>query len=309
MLIGTLPSLHRLPLLQRMINHPGIGGVRYNVGARTALSPHDVLTQLADIARDAGKQLWIDLKGRQLRITRWADPTYGDIELNREVVVRGPARIHFRGAEWSNVVATRGNQVFVDPDPRSALGAGQAVNIIGDHVEIGGDYLTTEDRAYIQAAAAAGIDDFMLSFVERASDIDEVLRINPRARCVLKIESPAGLAFVGHEFARLTHPHCRLMAARDDLLTNIGANKARILPALSLIIARDPTAILASHLFMGLRQGDSPSMADLSDLRLMSQLGYRHFMLSDGISHHAFDPAMQAWQDFLAVFPETSPTQ
>ncbi|MBI4861559.1 MAG: hypothetical protein HY815_15050, partial [Candidatus Riflebacteria bacterium] len=81
MLIATLPSLHRMPLLQRMVNHPDIGGVRYNVGARTALAPREVLARLAEIAQEAGKTLWIDLKGRQLRITKWADPTYGDIEL------------------------------------------------------------------------------------------------------------------------------------------------------------------------------------------------------------------------------------
>ncbi|MBI4860862.1 MAG: hypothetical protein HY815_11475 [Candidatus Riflebacteria bacterium] len=90
------------------MTHPDVGGVRYNVGARTSLSTREVLARLSEIAREAGKTLWLDLKGRQLRIAKWADPTYGDIELDREIVVEGPACIHFRGGGSTRVVEVRG---------------------------------------------------------------------------------------------------------------------------------------------------------------------------------------------------------
>jgi len=43
-------------------------------------------------------------------------------------------------------------------------------------------------------------------------------------------------------------------------------------------------------------------MGDWSDLYLMQIMGYKNFMLSDGISGRHFDEAMIAWQNYLNVF-------
>jgi pyruvate kinase len=195
MIIATLPSLHRKALVERIINHPLIGGVRYNVGTRSSYSPKETLETIYARTEKAGKKFWVDLKGRQLRIVRWADPTYGDIVLNHDIEVDLPARIFFRGNEWSTIVDVQGNRVFVDPDPQSAVGAGQAVNVIGDNLKILG-YLTEQDERYLEAAKKLGIEDIMLSFVEESGDISEVLIIHPLAQCILKIESLPGLNFV-----------------------------------------------------------------------------------------------------------------
>ena len=39
------------------------------------------------------------------------------------------------------------------------------------------------------------------------------------------------------------------------------------------------------------------TMGDISDIVLMRYLGYKHFMLSDGVCNRHFDAAIEAWHD------------
>ena len=300
MLITTLPSPHKLDLVERMYSHPAVSGARYNVGARTVYSPINALNIVNCIATKHHKKLWVDLKGRQLRITKWADPSYGEIELNNEIEVDLPAKIFFRGNHWSNIVAYKGNQIVIDPEPKYALGAGQAVNIHGENLKVKGSYLTEIDREYIKAARQLGIHDYMLSFVEEERDMEEVLALDPFARMILKIESPKGLEYVANHYNK----KYRLMAARDDLMLNIGDNKTQILPALEMLVQKDPSAIAASHLFTSLDSQGYLGLTDISDLRLLQLMGYKEFMLSDGVSHRHFDEAVKHWQDFHKIYSQ-----
>lgn len=123
---------------------------------------------------------------------------------------------------------------------------------------------------------------------------------NNPAQLVLKIESIRGLEFVESMPAK-TFEKFPLIAARDDLMINIGENKAMMLLALQQIITKDPNAILASRIFSGLENSSNVTMADFSDLKLMRIMGYKNFMLSDEISQQHFDKAMKAWEDFQLV--------
>lgn len=283
MLITTLPSVHRPGLIEKMCAHSIVDGMRYNVGIRTSYSPLNVLSYLKKVAN--GKKLWVDLKGRQIRITKWADPTYGDIELTHEIEVDLPARVFFRGGQWSSIVEVDGNKIMVDPDPKEAIGAGQAINIIGQNLKIKGDYLTEMDKQHIIAAKQLGIHDYMLSFVEQDSDLEDVKLLDPDAKMVLKIESLKGLAYVPHTTANL-------MAARDDLMINIGENKAEIINALKLIIEKDPEAMVASCILTS----RILTMADISDLALLHNMGYKHYVLSDDVSHNRFDESVKKFE-------------
>lgn len=91
------------------------------------------------------------------------------------------------------------------------------------------------------------------------------------------------------------------MAARDDLHITIGENKAKMLKALELIISKDADAIVASHLLTSVAKR-TVSMTDMSDLRLLHNMGYKHFMLSDTVSHRYFEEAMKAWLDYEMLY-------
>jgi len=298
--IATLPPPHQPERLRVVAKHPLIEEARFNVGMRTPYSPKETLERL--LAVMDGKPLWIDLKGRQLRILQWSVPTYGDIVLNHKIKVDLPAQIYFRGDQHSNIVEVRGNRIFVDPDPPGAIGRGQSVNVHGNNLEIDG-YLTKEDLAYIKAAGELGIHRYMLSFVEKVDDVEAVGQLDAKAEMIVKIESQPGLAFLdfyGPALKEILGKRFRIMAARDDLYTNIGSDKMQMFKALVNIVKCDQTAVVASRICESLRKSEKISLSDLSDLMQMYHLGYRQFMLSDELckDSEAFLRAMSCFEAF-----------
>src|ERR1035437_4098215 len=250
MIIATAPPGYREKLLKTVFSCPEIGGVRYNTGMVSPHTPEHTLAILKKLAEEYGKKLWVDLKGRQLRIVSWALPDYGNIVINHDVEVEGPAWVYLRDGEKLSPKFARRNILYVDPPPRQAVGQGQSLNIIGEHVKIKG-YLTENDKAYIDAAWKLGVGDFMLSFVEGLSDIKDMLReikSDGFLGLTFHIESPAGIAFLEQTWPKKDSTH-RLVLARDDLFTTIGEDKSLIVEYSKKVLAHDPKAILASKLF------------------------------------------------------------
>jgi pyruvate kinase len=315
MLQATLPEITRNQLVNDMVSHPLVAEVRYNVGAVSPYSPKKTLGMLKALSEKYGKRLWLDLKGKQLRVKRWSARKFGRILLNHELTVDCPAEVYFRGDNSSIIKSVKGSQIFIDPPPRFHVGEGQAINIIGKNLSIKG-YLTADDKKYLKAACELGIFDFMLSFIECESDVVEVenfLLTQPGyhpdtdpAIFVYKIETMKGLNYIAGwkdlEYELLIKRKANLMAARDDLMTNIGPNKFLMLNALGNIIRIDRNAILASRIFSGLESIGRITMGDISDLKLMRMMGYRKYLLSDGICQEHFAEAMQAWEQYLQLY-------
>ena len=287
-IIATIPPPHMAAKVQNISNHPYVDAVRFNTGARSSAPPLETLEQLLELSR--GKKFWLDLKGRQLRISKWAVPTYGDIILNHKVSVDLPAQLVFRDGVQTTIVAIDGRKLFVDPPPPDAVGDGQAVNIRGDNLIIDG-YLTQSDRAYINAARKLGINNIMLSFVEELSDVTSILNILPEAKIVLKIESEKGVDFV-RKLDTLPENY-NLMAARDDLFVNLDDRKT-VYDATKQFISKDQRSIAASRILTSLVDQSMPSIGDLADLKILYDQGYRRFMLNDSLCFNsdAFERAM-----------------
>ncbi|MFA6096353.1 MAG: hypothetical protein WC788_01850 [Candidatus Paceibacterota bacterium] len=281
MLIVTLPALYKEDLVERVLSDDLVDGVRLNIGAKNQYkSAKEAIEAVLSIIGD--RTLFIDVKGRQLRVAKWTIPPFGNIELNHEFSVDLPAKIIFRGGDESEIRIISGKVIYVDPDPREALGEGQAVNIHGNNLKIF-EYLTPEDVEYINAAAELGVHKYMLSFVEEMSDISDVLALDPKAEIYLKIESQKGLEFVRREYPALKR-NVRLIFASDDGYINIGDDKTEIFDALDLVIKSDPDAIAASRILTSLERSETVSMQDLLSLRYLESIGFRSFMLSDGLS-------------------------
>lgn len=293
-LIATLPALNNLGKVEQVIANPWISEVRFNTGAHTPYTIPETVDLLKELCEKYGKKLWIDIKGRQLRVAKWADPVYSCVELNHSVEVTYPAKVYFRNGDGCNITHIKsGNKLFVDPLPKYALGAGQSVNIIADDVKVLG-YLTPTDTKYLMICRKKKLPFIMASFIEQPEDLWEILKYLPNAEIVSKIESQKGLDLISKEETYLPS----IMAARDDLYLQIGQN-LKMLEALKLIISKDPNAICASRIFLSLEKGDSVSFADFTDLELMYSIGYRKFMLCDNICNYAFEPAINAWEEFI----------
>ena len=292
-LIATLPSLNNMEKVERVLENPYISEVRFNTGAQTPYSVDKTLNILKALSIKYNKKLWIDIKGRQLRVTKWADPLYECIELSHKVQVLYPAKVYFRNGDRVNITHVKdGNKLFVDPLPRYALGAGQSVNIIAKDIEIEG-YLTEKDKLYLKACKNKDIDNIMASFVEQYEDLSEILMILPNAKIVSKIESLKGIDFISKY-----NVVPNLMAARDDLYLQTGEGY-NVIRLLKTIISKDSDAICGSKIFLSLEKRETPDLADFTDLELMYKIGYRKFMLCDNICNYCFEKAIKSWEEFI----------
>ncbi len=296
-LIATIPSLSNMHVVGKIISHPSIAEVRFNTGTRSPYSPLKTVQMLAEKADFFKKPLWIDLKGRQLRVAVWADPLYECVELNHPIKVKLPAKMAFRNGTTVNISSVDGNKVFLMNPPREALGKGQSVNIIGNTPEILDDYLTEQDLAYLEACKQLNVRNIMASFVENKEDLNVIEDImGGKVNICSKIESKKGVIFAGQSWGFI-----RCMAARDDLYIELEGNYKEMMDALKSIIATDPKAICASRIFTSLERRDAPSFADYEDLEMMYSMGYRRFMLCDNVCNYAFDKAMKAWEVFTSA--------
>lgn len=290
-LIGTLPNLNDEKNLIEMINHPSIDAYRFNSGVNQLMSIDEIIKILKQIQEVTKKKVWIDLKGRQLRITSWANPTYEAIELNHEIEIEYPAKVLFRDGHTSEIIRCRKNKILLDRSPFHALGKGQSINIKAKSLEIK-DYLTEEDKELLRLSEKYGINTFMASFIEEIDDLIEILRINPKAQIISKIETLKGIEFALNELTKIN-----IMVGRDDLYTNL-ENSYLIIKYLKELIKKDQNAICASKIFTSLERSDEIDLKDYEDLELMYQYGYKTFMLQDDLKGPKLIKALNSWENF-----------
>jgi len=260
--------------LDEVAAHPLVCGFRLNTVMPLRSGPVEAIRRLQAF----GQPLWIDLKGRQLRVVGAAIPPYTEVRLSHPIRVRTPVDAYFSdGYERVRVMAVDGDRIILEDGPRRLVGPGESVNIVHPSLEIEGT-LTGTDRAYLAAMRDMGLNRLMISYVESPSDVDEVRALLPEAEIMLKIESQRGLVFARQYGASLG----RLMAARGDLYVEI-LRPHRIVGALRDIVNADPEAVVASRILESLAHNAIPDSADIGDLAFLLSLGYRTFMLGDAV--------------------------
>lgn len=275
---------------QQILQAPLIEGIRWNTGAPTSEMKIKVLKDFQSNIYPI--KPWVDLKTRELRITKKATVPYNYLELNHNIEVETPTAMYYN--EGKNVVILKEvfdeNKLIVKlPDNFTGketikFGEGASINIPDDSLKIN-SYLTQTDREYIEAAKYIGLHNYLLSFVETTQDIIELLKLDPDANILAKIESKKGLHFVKNEFERVKN-NVRLVVARADLYIELD-QPHEILGALRLIIKKDPTAIAASRLLESFLDVKSiPLCADFTDLGFLLEIGYKTFLLGDDLSQN-----------------------
>lgn len=290
-LIATLPNLNDKKCLQQTISIDEIDSYRFNSGVNQLMRPEEIVIKLKEIEEKTNKKVYIDLKGRQLRIEAWANPSYEAIELNHDIEIEYPAKVIFRDGTTSEIIRCRQNKILLSSSPYHALGKGQSINIDAKSLEIKG-YLTKQDRELILMSKEYDLNDYMASFVEKINDLIEIIKLNENANIIAKIESLKGIRFILENQINLN-----IMAARDDLYTSLN-NSYEIIKYLKKIIELDPNAICASKIFSSLEKNQIISLNDFEDLELMYQMGYKTFMLQDDIKGNQLLKAIKGWREF-----------
>jgi pyruvate kinase len=270
--IVTIPPYARY--IDEVAAHPIVSGLRLN----TVMPLKEEISSLLQRLSGYGKPLWVDLKGRQLRVVGAAIPPYTEVQLSHHISVDTPVTAFFSdGREHSEVIGVNDDRILLADGPRRLIGPGESVNIPHPSLKICGS-LTDTDRAYLAAMCELGLRHVMLSFVESSADAADVQSLLPNVELVQKIESMRGLQHA----RRHGSAQGRLMAARGDLYIEIGQPHC-VARAVRDIVRADPQAIVASRLFDSLAYGAVPASADIGDAAYLIEIGYRTFMLGDSI--------------------------
>ncbi len=265
--------------LAEVLRHPVVEGLRLNtVMPIVAGKLEEKLEQLSAACHEEKKELWLDLKCRQLRVKSFGLPPFTEIELTHKLEVDTPVTAYFSdGRESATVLEVDGNKLIMQEGPKRVVGPGESVNILHPSLKIDG-YFTETDEKYIEAAKKVGLHNYMLSFVEQSSDIDELLKRDSQAKIVAKIESHKGLGYVAENWKN----ESRLMAARGDLYVEM-EKPHEIIAAVESIVRKDPTAIVASRIFPSLAHSLEPTCGDIGDVDNLLRMGYKTLMLGDEV--------------------------
>ena len=272
--IVTMPPY--APFIGDVVKHPLVKGLRINTVMPTKGSLEDTLKRLQDQVQD--KDLWIDLKCRQLRVKTFGVPPFTEIELTHNISVDTPITAYFSdGREHATVLAVDGNRLIMQEGPQRVIGPGESINIPHYSLKIDG-FLTETDQKYLEIGKKIGLKNYMLSFVESKDDITTFQKLYPEANIVAKIESHKGLDYVTNDW----HNESRLMGARGDLYVEL-KKPHQIIRAMQDIIIKDPNAIAASRILGSFSQSLEPSCADIGDVDSLIRMGYKTIMLGDDI--------------------------
>ncbi len=140
-----------------------VNGLRLNTVMPLNESRVEVLRRITDL----GQPLWVDLKGRQLRVIKAAIPPYTEVRLSHAIRVETPVEAFFSdGRECVQVAAVEGDRLILGDGPRRLVGPGESVNIV-DPSPVIESTLTNNDRSYPEAMNEIFLKQLMLSYVDR----------------------------------------------------------------------------------------------------------------------------------------------
>lgn len=305
-----------------------LAGIRLN---SAKITPAELATDLSLVEGqlDHPVPLWLDIKGRQLRIEAvHQNPDHLDITINHPISVALPTPVLFKaGMDHALLVGIEehGRRLIFRGGPMYHVEAGDSFHIRHPSLVVSGAQFTERELAKMEMARAAGFRRYFLSYVQSQRDVDEFRDIVGRdCRVYLKIEDRKGLHYVATEFKKC--PELSLVAARGDLYIEVGMPH-EILGAMRTIIAHDPEACVGSRILLSLVQTQhthalnairhltktrgseplstlrpvlseaydfEPSCADFSELAWLYDLGYRRMLLCDELclSPEALDVAL-----------------
>jgi len=294
-MILTVPPLAKF---KDIAANPLVESVRLNTTLKIDTPLENILYN-AKTEADT-KPVWIDLKTRQLRIADYnvrflTDREIHSITLSHKIKLNLPAEVFVDNAHYIGKVKDLVNDdtlviessvekksgIPLPEQGKIGIRPGMSVNIVDPSLVIDG-YFTEKDLRYIEAAKKLGMNNFMLSFVEKESDITDLLTLSPKANIIAKIESPKGLEFVDKTYSNYKG-NVNLMAARGDLYTELD-RPDEIIDACKKIRKANRNAVFASRMLESLINIDEiPRCSELFDVYCGLLMGYKRFMVGDDV--------------------------
>ena len=159
--------------------------------------------------------------------------------------------------------------------------------------DFGGDILTEKDLAEIEWGASADIDYVALSFVQAASDIDNLRQIllshGSTARVIAKIETKKAISSDAHLEA-IVKAADGIMVARGDMAVEAGAEVVPIIQRKLIAMCRrfGKLCIVATQMMSSMVDAPEPTRAEVSDVATAVVQGADVVMLSDETANGSY---------------------
>jgi len=284
------------PHFKTFANDKRLSGIRLN----SAMITNPALEKELGLVKTFGETnpLFFDVKGRQMRVTEiYPNKDNLIIGLNHPITVKTPCVVLFKaGADAALLdhLEDDGKILVFRGGPRFNVMPGESLHIRDNTLSVRGSIFTPEELKKIEQVKAAGFKRYFLSYVEKQSDVDQFQElVGKDAEIWLKIESVAGMRFVS-TFQK--KDNLVLVAARGDMYVEL-PKPHDIIPALRLIIEKDPKACVGSRLLLSVINEEVPSCADIVEIAWLHDIGYHRMMLCDEIclKEHLLSRAVNAF--------------
>lgn len=273
-----------------------INGIRLN----TAMFGTSDLPTIRDIKSKV--PLWWDFKGKQLRVEEaYEEPTGMVLRINHPIRVDLPQTVLFKaGKDFALLesIDITGKVLKFAGGSTVKILPGESLHIRHPSLRVL-EIMSNKEKEKVALVKSLGYKKFYLSYVESQFEIDSFLElVGKDSELFVKIETPRGAEFAVNHFKKT--PGVSLVAARGDLFVE-APRPHKIIEYTQAIIDADPEAVVGSRILVSTMLSPVPDCPDFSDLALLKYMGYKRFLLCDGIclKPEHLTPAVNVFHAFM----------
>jgi pyruvate kinase len=257
----------------RALIEAGVSVFRLNFSHGSHQMHGDLIKGIRHIAGDRPIAILQDLCGPKLRLTKPVKGKPGEVvEVDLPPSVKkGDPVLLADGIMQLEVVDARHSRVIVGGD----IPAGKGINLPSSDLDI--PSLTEKDKVDLEFGVRNAVDYIALSFVRRASDLDEVKKSG--IPVIAKIEKPEAVRRI-EEIVRAADG---VMVARGDLGVEIPIERVPVVQkrVISLANREGKTVITATQMLRSMVDSPLPTRAEATDVANAVLDGTDAVMLSE----------------------------
>ena len=232
-------------------------------------------------------------------------PTQYDLS---KKVKRGERILLFDGRIKTVVNSVRGGKVYATAQNDGIVTKRKGINL--PDTDFKGDILTKKDREDIVYGAGQDIDYVAISFVQQASDIDELRTLlasyNSQAKIIAKIETKAAVENIDE----ITLASDAVMVARGDLAIETEPESVPIVQRqiVGKCMEYGKVSIVATQMLGSMTEEPEPTRAEVSDVATAVIVGADAVMLSDETANGKYPiEAIQMMKRIILYTQKNSP--
>lgn len=205
-------------------------------------------------------------------------PTQYDLS---KKVKRGERLYLYDGKVRTTVTSVKDGVVHVRAENDGILIKRKGINL--PDTDFGGDIITPKDIADLAYGSTQDIDYVAMSFVQRASDIDDLKRrlrnLNSNAKIIAKIETAAAV----ENLDEIVQASDAVMIARGDLAQETLPESVPVVQRkiVGLGLHYGKPTIIATQMLASMIETPEPTRAEVSDIATAVLIGADAVMLSD----------------------------